>query len=133
LGGYANVSTDVISTSNALLWTQIESCVGVICACLPTLKGPIGKLLPNLFTIRGRSTRDAYEIDTVGNNGSSVTWKDDTQSTRPINSKDHDEVWLQESSVGITKTVDIQVISKDEGIRVKATAGSEIFRGEQES
>jgi hypothetical protein len=39
------------------VWTLIESNLGIICACLPVLKQPLGRLFPRLFgsTIRGRS------------------------------------------------------------------------------
>ncbi|KAL1842996.1 hypothetical protein VTJ49DRAFT_3473 [Mycothermus thermophilus] len=39
------------------VWTLIESNLGIICACLPVLKQPLGKLFPRLFgsTLRGHS------------------------------------------------------------------------------
>ncbi|KAL2265629.1 hypothetical protein VTJ83DRAFT_6729 [Remersonia thermophila] len=45
------------------VWTLIESNLGIICACLPVLKQPLGKLFPRLFgsTIGGRSGRSASE------------------------------------------------------------------------
>ncbi len=47
--------TDVISTSNAFLWTQVESSVAIICACLPTLKGLLARMMPGLFGSKSRS------------------------------------------------------------------------------
>jgi hypothetical protein len=95
--------TYVISTSNALLWTQVESCVAVICVCLPTLKGLIVKIIPNIFSTKGRSTQESYRLKEIENswrakNGKSVRM-DDSAS--------------QESIFGIKKTVMVEVDTEE--------------------
>jgi hypothetical protein len=120
---------DVISTSNAFLWTQLETCVGIICACLPTLKGPLGKLVPTLFnTSRGRSTRDAYEIDTFDKKASHSAWKDNTKNSRSATKMSMDDSSSQERIIGITKTVDVQVTSLNHNSKIRTTAQGEMFR-----
>lgn len=120
--------TYVISTSNAFLWTQLETCVGIICACLPTLKGPLGKLLPTLFaSSRGRSTRDAYEIDTFDQKRSAA-WKDTSKSSRNATRSSIDDSSSQERIIGITKTVDVQVTTLDSDTKGRTTAQGEMFR-----
>src|ERR1035441_1680826 len=91
----ANHYIDVISTSNAFLWTQVESSVGIICACLPTLKGPITKLFPNLFGSKNRSTRDAYNLESISKKGSQAAWKDNMYNRSTVTKGGSDDASSQ--------------------------------------
>ena len=37
------------ATGTSVIWTQVESTASVICACLPSLGGPLARFLPSLF------------------------------------------------------------------------------------
>lgn len=43
------------ATGTSVIWTQVESTVGVICACAPTLRSPLARFLPFIF---GSTKRD---------------------------------------------------------------------------
>jgi len=51
------------SASTALMWSAVEVNVGIICACVPTLKPLIKRILPSMITDRSR-TESATEKDT---------------------------------------------------------------------
>jgi hypothetical protein len=46
------------NVSSAFLWSAVEVNVGIICACIPTLKPLITRILPSLITERTRSGAD---------------------------------------------------------------------------
>lgn len=50
------------SASTALMWSAVEVNVGIICACIPTLKPLIKRILPAMITDRSR-TESATEKD----------------------------------------------------------------------
>jgi hypothetical protein len=58
-------TSDIISTSNAFLWTQVESCVAIICACLPLLKGPLTQVFPTIFKSITRTPRESYRLPNI--------------------------------------------------------------------
>jgi hypothetical protein len=91
--------TFVISTSNAFLWTQLGSCVTIICVCLPTLKGVVAKVVPNLFSPRGRCIGNRYDLEELDN-----SWK-------RTGEKRVEESASQERNIGIQRTVDVEVTS----------------------
>jgi hypothetical protein len=87
----------------AYIWSFTESAVGLIIACLPSLKRPLGKCIPHLLTSRSRSRKtsnyykygggynmNAYPKGSHGSNfggklskhskGTSTVDKDDVQS-----------------------------------------------------
>ncbi|KFY32704.1 hypothetical protein V495_08825 [Pseudogymnoascus sp. VKM F-4514 (FW-929)] len=37
------------ATGTSVIWTQVESTVGVICACAPTLRSPLARFIPFVF------------------------------------------------------------------------------------
>ncbi|KFY29736.1 hypothetical protein V494_08502 [Pseudogymnoascus sp. VKM F-4513 (FW-928)] len=37
------------ATGTSVIWTQVESTVGVICACAPTLRSPLARFMPFIF------------------------------------------------------------------------------------
>ncbi|CAG8977624.1 hypothetical protein HYALB_00011728 [Hymenoscyphus albidus] len=119
--------TYVISTSSAFLWTQVESCVAIICVCLPTLKGLIKIVMPTLFTTGIRSAHDGYELDQF-HWESSETWKDKRKKSHGGKVANiFDERDSEEIIMGIARTVDVEV-TKDYSTET-TTAGNEIFRG----
>lgn len=121
----ANSYPDVISTSNAFLWTQVESCVAIICVCLPTLKGVLGKFMPNLFTTKGRSIQDHYNLDEYSG-GNSKSWRD-KKSRKGEVTEIMEDTGSEERIMGITRTVDVRVTK--EYSQGSTTAGKESFRG----
>ncbi|OBT72710.1 hypothetical protein VF21_08807 [Pseudogymnoascus sp. 05NY08] len=112
----AKTVTDDItfSTNRAFLWTHIESCVGIICACLPTLKAPISRVLPKLFPSSWASG-DRYNLEDVTKGsaaaGEKGGWKDGSvfKGSRARDS-DGDTQGSQEQIMGIKKTVDVRVV-----------------------
>ncbi|KAH8669517.1 hypothetical protein BGZ60DRAFT_538235 [Tricladium varicosporioides] len=121
--------TYIISTSNAFLWTQLEACVAIICASLPTLKGPIMKIMPRIFGTVNRSTRDDYNLDSMNkkSGNSSANWKDRNSFHRSKPTRRDDDSSSQEQIIGITKTVEI--VSIREGRHGNTTtAEQEVFR-----
>ena len=47
-------------TLYATIWTVVEANVGIVCACLPTLRAPLQKYLPKIF---GRGSRNEQVSD----------------------------------------------------------------------
>jgi hypothetical protein len=95
------VTSDITySTNRAFIWTQVESCVGIICACLPTLKAPVTRYLPRLLggssgkwsSSQGYSLEEGTgksgkgsraggsRIHTIGGTGGGSRWKDRSES-----------------------------------------------------
>jgi fucose permease len=56
------------NTSRALMWSAVEVNVGIICACIPTLKPLIKRILPSMITDRSKTgtnkTAYASELNT---------------------------------------------------------------------
>jgi hypothetical protein len=133
---------DVISTSNAFLWTQVESCVAIICICLPTLRGPLGRLMPTIFgSLSSRNTKNSYNLEGMDRNKSaSHNWKGDerifgqrgqrSQRSNTDTKTDWDETSSQERIIGVTKTVDVEItnLSDAKNLQCETTAGKEMFR-----
>jgi hypothetical protein len=126
----AKTVTDDItfSTNRAFLWTHIETCVGIICACLPTLKAPISRVLPKLFPSSWPSG-DRYNLEDVTKGSASAAkggagWKDGGSVFMGSKARDSDgdTQGSQERIMGIKKTVDVRVV-RGEG------AGEERGRG----
>lgn len=118
----AKTVTDDItfSTNRAFLWTQVESCVAIICACLPTLKAPISRVLPKLFPSSWPSG-DRYNLEDVTKGSSSAAakagWKDGSVFAGSGNKdSDGDTQGSQEQIMGIKKTVDVRVVRGDGGV-----------------
>lgn len=47
------------ATGTSVIWTQVESTVGVICACAPSLRQPLANFIPKLF---GSNNDDSYQL-----------------------------------------------------------------------
>ncbi|KAJ3496443.1 hypothetical protein NLG97_g2663 [Lecanicillium saksenae] len=47
------------ATGTSVIWTQVESTVGVICACAPSLRQPLARFIPKLF---GSANEDSYQL-----------------------------------------------------------------------
>ena len=106
------------ATGTSVIWTQVESTVGVICACTPSLRMPLARFIPFLF---GTSKHNpSYELSD-GVHGAcprSNNWN--SQSTRSKR-RDDFEVAIddletsyksegsQEQIMGIKKTVSIDM------------------------
>nr|KMM68404.1 hypothetical protein CPAG_04731 [Coccidioides posadasii RMSCC 3488] len=57
-GRKKDITWDFIPRS---VWTLVEANTGIICACLPILKGPLGRLFPRLFHLStGKGTNNRY-------------------------------------------------------------------------
>jgi len=109
--------------------------VAIICACLPTLKGPITRILPNLFSSKGRTTRDGYNLrDFSSKKEANIAWRESRNIyARSPAKKDTDETSSQERIIGITKTIDVEVTKTGQGVRGKTTAEEEMFKADVRS
>ncbi|KAK2763950.1 hypothetical protein FQN54_009569 [Arachnomyces sp. PD_36] len=56
-GGKKDITWDFIPRS---IWTLIEANMGIICACLPILKGPIVRFFPRVFQATTSKSNGAY-------------------------------------------------------------------------
>ncbi len=109
------------ATGTSVIWTQVESTVGVICACAPSLRQPLANLIPKLF---GSASDDSYQLSdtphhlgprsgTFGNSkGSKKRGGDlDTQLTTlvdPLETNYRSEGSTEEF-VGIKRTMSVDV------------------------
>lgn len=48
------------ATGTSVIWTQVESTVGVICACAPSLRAPLARWIPVLFGAANHG--NSYEL-----------------------------------------------------------------------
>jgi hypothetical protein len=107
------------ATGTSVVWTQVESTVGVICACAPSLRSPLARFLPFLF---GSSNHDnSYPLSDGVSHGvgpRSGNWND--QPTRSKKTEESDiemddletnykSEGSEERIVGIQKTVSIEL------------------------
>ncbi|EME42974.1 hypothetical protein DOTSEDRAFT_72404 [Dothistroma septosporum NZE10] len=71
-GLYAISKTSDISWDNPLaaLWSSMEVNVGILCSCLPTLKGCISRYFPTLFKNTSYGSRNVTPLE-LGNPGKS--------------------------------------------------------------
>lgn len=102
------------ATGTSVLWTQVESTIGVICACAPSVRIPLARFFPYLFG----STRSepAYPLSdgpvsrVVGQKN--TTWKErDEFEEIDANYKSEGS---QERIMGIKKTISIDMTSLEE-------------------
>ncbi|KAH8129490.1 hypothetical protein ACSS6W_009973 [Trichoderma asperelloides] len=110
------------ATGTSVIWTQVESTVGVICACAPSLRMPLSRFIPVIF---GSSKQnESYELSDgihYGMGPRSGNWN--SQASR---SKRHDEFEVgiddlenyksegsEERIIGIRKTVSIDMIFQE--------------------
>jgi hypothetical protein len=107
------------ATGTSVIWTQVESTVGVICACAPSLRIPLARFIPFLFG----STKpvDSYPLSDGVSNGAgprSGNWTD--QSGRSKKDSEHDiqcddlathykSEGSEERIMGIKKTVSVDL------------------------
>jgi hypothetical protein len=102
------------ATGEAFIWTQVETDVGIICACFPTLKGFLGKLISKIPG-NWSTASEAYNLDHMDNNGSGRRWIDNPKAAygREIGGGSS-----QERIMSIRKTISVSIVqgNKDEGI-----------------
>jgi len=115
-----NFATDMTwATGTSVIWTQVESTVGVICACAPSLRVPLARLFPFLF---GSTQRESsYPLSDNPNSRHmgrpSPSWKDQSAHSESQSKKrelDDLETGFetegsQERIVGIQKTVSVHM------------------------
>ncbi|KFY59819.1 hypothetical protein V496_05522 [Pseudogymnoascus sp. VKM F-4515 (FW-2607)] len=129
----AKTATDDItfSTHRAFLWTHIESCASIICACLPPLKAPLSRILSRLFP-SSWSSGNRYNLADVAKGSVSAAarkvWKDSGSmfagsGGRGNKDSDGDTEGSQERIMGIKKTVDVSVVSSVGGDQEPETGG----------
>lgn len=116
----AKTATDDItfSTNRAFLWTHIESCASIICACLPPLKAPLSRVPPRIFP-SSWSSGNRYNLGDVAKGSVSAAarvWKDGGSvfagsGGRGNKDSDGGMEGSQERIMGIKKTVDVSVVS----------------------
>ncbi|KAH0492027.1 hypothetical protein TgHK011_003424 [Trichoderma gracile] len=106
------------ATGTSVIWTQVESTVGVICACAPSLRMPLARFIPFLF---GSTRHDgSYEMSVDVQRRVTRYDKWNSQSTK---SKRHGDLEVaindletcyrsdgsEEQIMGIKKTVSIDM------------------------
>ncbi|ETR97642.1 hypothetical protein M419DRAFT_12444 [Trichoderma reesei RUT C-30] len=106
------------ATGTSVIWTQVESTVGVICACAPSLRTPLARFIPFLF---GSTKHDrSYELSNGVHDRGAQYNKWNSQSTQSKR-RDDFEVAIndletnyrsegsEEQIMGIKKTVSIDM------------------------
>lgn len=80
--------------SEANIWTTIEPSIGVVCACLPTLR-PLAQYASLQFAGKHKNSEhgiqlDSYETEAKGSKPSNPhTWIDDDLNLQPRNQVSH--------------------------------------------
>ncbi|UKZ82816.1 hypothetical protein TrVFT333_010614 [Trichoderma virens FT-333] len=106
------------ATGTSVIWTQVESTVGVICACAPSLRMPLARFIPFLFgsSNQGRS----YELSDGVHGGGARSSNWNSQSNRSKKRSEFDDGMddletnyksegSEERIMGIKKTVSIDM------------------------
>ncbi|PON20313.1 integral membrane protein [Trichoderma gamsii] len=106
------------ATGTSVIWTQVESTVGVICACAPSLRVPLSRFLPLLF---GSSNKDqSYELSDgvhYGMGPRSGNWNSQSGRSRRRDEfeagiddlENYKSEGSEERIIGIKKTVSIDM------------------------
>ncbi|PTB77132.1 hypothetical protein M440DRAFT_1401464 [Trichoderma longibrachiatum ATCC 18648] len=106
------------ATGTSVIWTQVESTVGVICACAPSLRLPLARFIPFLF---GSTKHDqSYELNDGVHGREAPSNKWNSQSTRSkrrgdfeVTTNDLETSYRSDGSeeqiMGIKKTVSIDM------------------------
>lgn len=106
------------ATGTSVIWTQVESTVGVICACAPSLRLPLARFIPFLF---GSTKHDqSYELNDGVHGREAPSNKWNSQSTRSKRRGDFEVTTndlktsyrsdgSEEQIMGIKKTVSIDM------------------------
>ena len=99
--------SDDITWDNPLaaIWSSTETNVGIICSCLPTLKGCVAHFFPRFFPSTNSRSRSARDSRATGQ--SQPVWQDTGLNTKPIELagrdkpkiKSHVETWEDEDSL----------------------------------
>ncbi|KFY53304.1 hypothetical protein V496_07731 [Pseudogymnoascus sp. VKM F-4515 (FW-2607)] len=103
------------ATGTSVIWTQVESTVGVICACAPTLRSPLARFMPFIFG----STKPSQSYP-LGNNLSQgvsysgrIAQRSENQRESEVDMENGEMQYKNEGSeeriVGIKKTVSIEL------------------------
>ncbi|OBT58914.1 hypothetical protein VE04_00582 [Pseudogymnoascus sp. 24MN13] len=103
------------ATGTSVIWTQVESTVGVICACAPTLRSPLARLMPFVF---GSTKHDqSYPLGDGVSQGVSynarIAQRSKTHGGSEVGMEDVGTHYKGEGSeeriIGIQKTVSIEL------------------------
>lgn len=113
------------ATGTSVIWTQVESTVGVICACAPSLRQPLANFIPKLFA---SASDDSYQLSedvphhlgprsgTFGNSRGSSKKRGDELDTQvdPLETNYRSE-GSEEQIMGIKRTmsVDVSFVPRD--------------------
>lgn len=119
------------ATGSSVIWTQVESTVGVICACAPSLRMPLSRFIPFLF---GSSKQnESYELSDGVHHGMgprSGNWNSQASRSKK---RDEFEVGIEdldnyksegseERIIGIKKTVSIDMTFQEGGSQANMSA-----------
>lgn len=129
------------ATGTSVIWTQVESTVGVICACAPSLRAPLARFVPILFGASGKE--DSYELsDAVPHHlgPRSGNWTDQSKSSKGSRKRGElDTVDIletrttlrgdgsQEQIVGIKKTVSFDMTYTERSEEMMTEEGKETY------
>ena len=76
------------------VWTAVEPSIGVVCACLPTLR-PLVQCISLRFANSQKGSRDKIQLDSFGTKAKGIkpsnphTWIDDNLNLQPKNQISH--------------------------------------------
>ncbi|EGX92055.1 integral membrane protein [Cordyceps militaris CM01] len=95
------------ATGTSVLWAQVESTVGIICACAPALRQPLASVLPGLF---GADSDGPYRLsDTPRPAALAGHAKGAETSAGLVETSCRSEGCSAEDIVGIKRTVSVDV------------------------
>ena len=103
------------ATGTSVIWTQVESTVGVICACAPTLRSPLARFMPYIFG--STKHNQSYPLGDGVSNGPSysarISQRPKKQGGSEVEIDDIGTNYKNEGSeeriMGIQKTVSVEL------------------------
>lgn len=126
------------ATGASVIWTQVESTVGVICACAPSLRVPLARWIPFLFGFTNND--NSYELSDEtphhlgprsGNWGSKGSKKrSEIDSVLQSNYQNEEHQESQEAINGIERRMSVDVTFAERPTEVSAD-GSKTYQKHQ--
>ena len=102
------------ATGTSVLWTQVESTVGVICACAPSLRIPLARFFPYFFGSTKHEVSyplsDGPVSRAVGSKN--PTWKERDEFNEIVTN--YKSEGSEERIIGIKKTVSIDMTFRED-------------------
>ncbi|KAK0109336.1 hypothetical protein ONS96_003155 [Cadophora gregata f. sp. sojae] len=98
------------TASTALMWSAVEVNVGIICACIPTLKPLVKRILPSMITDRSRSGSGSG-IEEKSGSFSSQPQRDSNAEQQPSVAESHTQLRpLPQAHTGATQEEEMDMM-----------------------